>query len=295
MADLHGIFAAAVTPFDQQGRFQLEWQRDHFAWLHENGIEGVLVAGTNGEGPSLSYDERCAVIEAAVKHRGPLQLAAGTATPSLQETIELSRFALEAGVDAVLVLPPYYFRDAPTAGLIRYFRALCDALPPDGRLLFYHIPRVSGVPISHELVAALRESHPEQAYGLKDTGGDATETGKLVAAFPDLQVMGGSDHLMADNLRAGVRGQISGLANAFPELFAGLMRAFRAGEPVDEWQERIKRVQAIARNYPQHSGIKAIASFRAGLDRAYVKPPLLDLTDAERDTLLHEIETALRT
>lgn len=290
MAELHGIFAAAVTPFDAASRFDAAWQRAHFRWLHEHGIEGVLVAGTNGEGPSLSYDERCAVIEAAAQNRGALQLIAGTGTPSLNETIALSRFALEAGADAVLVVPPYYFRDAPSSGLIAYYRALFDALPSNGRALLYHIPRVSGVPVSHELLAALRESHPRNCYGIKDTGGDAGETAKFVQAFPALQVLGGSDHLVADNLKAGVRGQISGLANAVPELLSGLFRAYRAGEAVDGWQARIKNVQSVVKKYPQHGAIKTIASFRAELEPIYVKPPLLNLAADQAAALQREFE-----
>lgn len=290
MDELHGVFVAAVTPFDARGVFQPAWQADHFAWLQEQGVDGVLVAGTNGEGPSLSADERRAVIDAAVRHRGRLQVIAGTGTPSLSETIALSRYACEVGVDAVLIVPPYYFRDVPSAGLARYYRAVCDALPPRGRMLFYHIPRVSGVPIDHELIADLMRSHPQQCYGLKDTGGDADETRRLIQAFPGLQVLGGSDHLMAANLRAGVRGQISGLANAFPELFVALWRAYHRGEPVNELQERITTLQRIVKRYPLHAATKALAALRAGLPSIGVKPPLLELEPEQRALLQREID-----
>ncbi|HEY0739438.1 MAG TPA: dihydrodipicolinate synthase family protein [Herpetosiphonaceae bacterium] len=290
MEALQGIFTAAVTPFDAHGVFQPAWQADHFAWLQENGIEGVLVAGTNGEGPSLSSDERRAVIDAAVKHKGKLQLIAGTGTPSLSETIALSRYALEAGVDAVLIIPPYYFRDVPEDGLIRYYRALCDALPPSGRMLFYHIPAVCGVPISHEVIAGVRRSNPSQCYGIKDTGGDPAQTRELVESFPQLQVLGGSDHLVAANLRAGVRGQISGMANAFPELFSGLIQAFRAGRDVSEWESRIAAVRTVMKRYPQHAGTKTLAAWRAGLSQIYVKPPLAEMAAEQRSALCREID-----
>jgi 4-hydroxy-tetrahydrodipicolinate synthase len=289
MEDLQGIFVAAVTPFDAHGVFQPAWQADHFAWLQEHGIEGVVVAGTNGEGASLSADERRAVIDAAVKHRGKLQLIAGTGTPSLSETIALSRYALEAGVDAVLVVPPYYFRDVPEEGLTRYYRALCDALPHTGRILFYHIPSVSGVSIAHEVVANVRRSNPQQCYGLKDTGGDPAQTRELVTAFPWLQVLGGSDHLMAANLRAGVRGQISGLGNAFPELFSGLMRAFRSGQDTTLWETRIAAVRTVVKRYPQHAATKTLTTWRAGLPQVHVKPPLVELAAEQRAALQREI------
>jgi 4-hydroxy-tetrahydrodipicolinate synthase len=289
MNELQGLFVAAVTPFAERGTFQPDWQAAHFAWLQGQGVDGVLVAGTNGEGPSLSSAERRAVIDAAVTNRGSLHLIAGTGTPSLEETSALSRYALEAGVDAVLVVPPFYFRDAPIDGLIRYYRALCDAI--DGRMLFYHIPRVSGVPIPHDVIRAVRDSHPQQCYGIKDTGGDPAQTAELVRTFGDWCVLGGSDHLMRDNLKAGVRGQISGLANAFPELFVGLLRAFKTNEPLDHRHERIVAVQHLAKRYPHHAAIKALVAQRVGLAPSFVKPPLVDLTAEQHAALQREIAT----
>ena len=288
MNELHGLFVAAVTPFDEGGAFQGEWQAAHFRWFEEQGIDGVLVGGTNGEGPSLSADERRAVIDRAVQHRGSVQLVAGTGTPSLQETIALSRYALDQGVDAVLVIPPYYFRDAPETGLIRYYRSLCDAL--DGRMLFYHIPRVSGVSITRGLIEHVRASHPQQCHGIKDTGGDPGQTAEVVGAFGDWCVLGGSDHLMLANLQAGVRGQISGLANAFPELFVRLLRAFRSGGGAEPIQDQIVKLQAILKRYPHHAALKAIVADRIDLPHSFVKPPLIDLTDEQRAALLREIE-----
>lgn len=287
MNGLHGLFVAAVTPFDTQGTLQPDWQAAHFRWLEEQGIDGVLVGGTNGEGPSLSADERCAVIDRAVQHRGSMQLIAATGTPSLQETIALSRYALDQGVDAVLVIPPFYFRDVSETGLIRYYQSLCDAI--DGRMLFYHIPRVSGVSITHGLIKHVRASHPQQCYGIKDTGGDPAQTAELVGAFGDWCVLGGSDHLMLANLQAGVRGQISGLANAFPDLFVRLLRAFRSRGDAEAIQDQIVKLQAILKRYPHHAALKAIAAERLDLSRSFVKPPLIDLTDEQRAALLQEI------
>ena len=288
MNELQGLFVAAVTPFDERGQFQREWQAAHFQWLQEQGVGGVLVTGTNGEGPSLSADERRAVIDSAVANRGSMQLIAGTGTPSLTETIALSRYALEAGVDAVLVLPPFYFRDAPEGGLIRYYQRVCDAI--DGRMLFYHIPRVSGVPVTHGLIEAVRASHPQQCYGIKDTGGDAGQTGELVQAFPDWCVLGGSDHLMLANMQAGVRGQISGLANAFPELFVRLLQSFRSGEGGAPWQARIDALKNVWNRYTNQSALKSVVSERVGLAPSFVKPPLLDMDDGHRSMLLHHVE-----
>jgi 4-hydroxy-tetrahydrodipicolinate synthase len=156
-------------------------------------------------------------------------------------------------------------------------------------MLFYHIPGVSGVPITHEVIAHVRRSNPQQCYGLKDTGGDPAQTRELVSAFPQLQVLGGSDHLMAANLRAGVRGQISGLGNAFPELFSGLMQAFRSGQDTSRWESRITAVREVVKRYPQHAATKTLTTWRSGLPQVYVKPPLVELAAEQRAALQREI------
>ncbi len=290
MNDLQGLFVAAITPFDEEGHFRPESQAQHFQWLAQRGVAGALVAGTNGEGPSLSADERRAVIDGAVANRNGLQLLAGTGTPSLQETIALSRYALHAGVDGVLIVPPFYFRDVPEAGLLRYYQAVCDALPPEARVLFYHIPSVSGVPISHAVIRGLIESHPRHCYGIKDTSGSSEHTAALVKTFPTLRVLGGSDHLVADNLRVGVHGQISGLCNAFPELFRDLLAAFHTGEDPTPWQARIAALRQVVKRYPTHAATKVLTSLRADLPPMTVKPPLVELAADQRASLVSEIE-----
>jgi dihydrodipicolinate synthase/N-acetylneuraminate lyase len=95
---------------------------------------------------------------------------------------------------------------------------------------------------------------------------------------------------MLANLQAGVRGQISGLTNAFPQVFAGLLRAFRAGEDTAPWQDRIDRIKNVWSRYPNQSALKAVVSEHVGLAPSFVKPPLLDMDDGPRTALLEEVD-----
>jgi dihydrodipicolinate synthase/N-acetylneuraminate lyase len=95
---------------------------------------------------------------------------------------------------------------------------------------------------------------------------------------------------MLANLQAGVRGQISGLANAFPDVFAGLLRAFRAGEGTAPWQDQIEAIKNMWSRYPNQSALKAVVSERVGLAPSFVKPPLIDMDDTQRTALLRDVE-----
>ena len=129
MTDLPRVVPAAVTPFSLGGaELQLDFIPQHMAYLEHRGADGLLTLGTNGEGVSLSMQERKDVIDAVLTHRGRLQIFAGTGCAALPETVELSRYAIERGVDAVMIVPPFYFKSIETPGLIAYYEAVLSAL-----------------------------------------------------------------------------------------------------------------------------------------------------------------------
>jgi 4-hydroxy-tetrahydrodipicolinate synthase len=161
-----------------------------------------LLTGTTGEGPSLSIQERLLIYRAAIDVRQSLPgflLLAGTGTPSLEDTIFLAKEAFSLGFDGVVVLPPYYFRNATDEGLFTWFCHVLDkAIPTDGALLAYHIPPVTGVGFSLDLLARLKDSYPNQFLGLKDSSGDAEWARALGARFgTDLTVLNGNDRLFS--------------------------------------------------------------------------------------------------
>ena len=128
MSTLPKIVPAAVTAFSPGGeRVLLDFVPQHLAYLEHHGADGVLTLGTNGEGVSLSMEERREVIDAVITHRGSLSVFAGTGCASLPETVALSSYAIERGVDGVMIVPPFYFKDVPTVGLIAYYEAHINA------------------------------------------------------------------------------------------------------------------------------------------------------------------------
>ncbi len=141
------------------------------SFLAGRGCHGIVLFGTTGEGPSFSPTERETLMRAACEARKAMpgfRLIAGTGTPSLSETIDLTRLAFDLGYDAVLVVPPYYFRKATDQGLFTWFsEVITKAVPSNGYLLGYHFPNVAGIGLSIDLLARLKDAFPTQFAGSK--------------------------------------------------------------------------------------------------------------------------------
>jgi 4-hydroxy-tetrahydrodipicolinate synthase len=234
--------------------------------------------GTTGEGASLALYEREQLIELVMQQRGEMSVIAGTGAPSLPETITLSRFALEQGVDAVLVTPPFYFKYVPEDGVLRYYRALCDALPENARVILYHIPQVTDVTITPGVVAGLRHSHPRQLYGLKDSSGDASYLSTMIRSFPDLHVFVGNELMFMYGLQQGCAGLISAAANVWPDLVHELLAGHQSGADTQHTQEQLSVLsQLLSGTTPPL--LKAALPWRSELPFTSVRVPLTDLSE----------------
>ncbi|MBI2906093.1 MAG: dihydrodipicolinate synthase family protein [Chloroflexi bacterium] len=295
MPILKGIIVATVTPFTEGGReIDYDWIPPHLRFLEERGISGVLPLGTNGEGPSVSLEERKQVIDTVLAHRGGLAVVAGTGCAALPDTIKASRYALERGADAVIIVPPFYFKNLPLSGLREYYRAVFRALPPEGKALLYNIPSVSGVEIEDGLVDALQTQFPQRLLGIKDTSGRLDKTRHYLARYPRLRIFSGSDELLGPCLDAGVAGAISGLANAFPAEAVAILDAHIRAADVTAAQAAFSQMRILTRKFAQHSATKHLLHIFARLPLTHVRPPLAELTVEEAAALETEARALLR-
>jgi 4-hydroxy-tetrahydrodipicolinate synthase len=285
MRELTGVICATLTPFtSEHGGVDEGWIAEHLRFLEQHGISGVLALGTTGEGPSMSWEERRRVLDVVLEQRGGLSVIAGTGCAALPETIALSRYAIERGADAVLVVPPFYFKDVPESGLLAYYRAVCDALPDDARLLLYHIPQVTAVPISPGIIEGLLQSHRRQLYGLKDSSGDMLYLTALLQDYPRLRVLVGNETQAANGLVDGAAGMISALANAWPDLVGAVWRAHQEQGDIHTAQgELTKLFHACAGT--RAPLLKAALPWVSNLPRTSVRAPLANLSEAEAEHL----------
>jgi len=207
-----------------------------------------------------------------------------TGCVALPETIALTRHGVLSGCAACLVLPPFFWKDASDDGLFAWYAQLIEAINDTRlRIYLYHIPHVSGVPLSVDLIARLAEAFPGIICGVKDSAGDWNNTAALLARVPQLAIMVGHEPHLPRLMRAGGAGTICGVANVDPALVRALMSP--GVTAADE--QRIATLIEIAFRQPLLAGFKAIVAERMH-DPGWLamRPPLLPLDDAARVALL---------
>jgi 4-hydroxy-tetrahydrodipicolinate synthase len=291
---LSGVYAAALTPLYDDYSLALDDLPPFLSFLGRRGCHGALLMGTTGEGPSFSADERLKMLRAALvirQEQPDFRLLLGTGTPSLEETVQLTRSAFDLGVDGVVVLPPYYFRKVSDDGLFAWFsQVIRRSVPTDGALLGYHIPSLSGVSLSLDLLARLKDAYPEQFAGIKDSSAEAGHALALGARFgSDLQVFSGTDSLFSLALEQHATGCITALANLRSPDLRLVWDAFQSGATDLAAQKRLEVAREVMGRYPPNPPL-----YKALLARLYpfaewpVRPPLLPMDVQRADQALSE-------
>jgi 4-hydroxy-tetrahydrodipicolinate synthase len=293
---LSGVYAAAVTPLNADLTLDFESIPALLKFFASRGCHGIVLFGTTGEGPSFSPKEREAWMRAVSECRSLVpgfRLIAGTGTPSLAESIELTKLSFDLGFDGALVVPPYYFRKATDEGLFNWFRELIlKSVPSDGYILGYHFPAVAGIGFSIELLARLKESFPTQFAGIKDSSHDADLARTLGETFgSDLAVFSGTDSYLQLAMQNHAAGCITAPANILSPGLRVIWDLMNAGNDAGEAQANVKKQRDILDRYsPFPPTLKALLHRRHGFPRWNVKPPLVELAPELEEKVVSEFE-----
>ena len=222
-----GSCTALATPFTDSNAIDYPALHRLLDFQLENGTDAVVVCGTTGEASAMSYVERMRVIETVVRHvDGRIPVIAGTGSNNTESAITLSRDAALAGVDALLVVTPFYNK-ATQKGLIRHYTAIADAAVKP--VILYHVPSRTGVKCTAETYAALAE-HPN-IVGVKEAGGDLALVQKTRELCPeDFCIWSGNDDETAPMMLFGGKGVISVAANIVPREMHELTAACLNGD-----------------------------------------------------------------
>src|SRR5436309_2803726 len=182
---IEGVLAPVITPFRKDYAPDAERFVRHCRWLLKNGCSGLAVFGTNSEANSMSVPEKRRLLEALIAGGvAPAMLMPGTGHCALTDSVELTRAALEMGCAGVLMLPPFYYKNAPDEGLYRNFAEVIERVGDERlQLYLYHIPPVSQVPISLGLIERLLGKYPGIVAGVKDSSGDWSNTKAMLDNF----------------------------------------------------------------------------------------------------------------
>ncbi len=229
---LQGSMVAIVTPMLDDGSLDLDALRVLIDWHDESGTDGIVIVGTTGESPTVDVAEHCLLIKTTVEHvAGRMAVIAGTGANSTSEAIELTANAKALGVDACLLVAPYY--NKPTQeGLYQHYAAVAGAV--DIPQILYNVPGRTGCDISND--TALRLAQIKNIVGIKDaTGGiergtDLILRAKLIPEIADFAIYSGDDATGAALMLLGGHGVISVTANVAPTLMSEMCKAAMAGD-----------------------------------------------------------------
>jgi 4-hydroxy-tetrahydrodipicolinate synthase len=229
---VQGSYIALPTPF-HEGRVDLERFEAMIERLAELGADGILVAGTTGEVPTLNDYEHRSLIHAAVEfNHGRLGLLAGIGTNCTRTSVELARFAASSGVDALMAVTPYYNRPS-RRGLLLHYGQLADAT--DLPLVLYNVPKRTGVDLTPDVAAELAARH-ESIVAIKETGTSIERVRELVEAT-DLAVLCGEDRCLFEYCAAGAIGAVSVVGNIVPKRVSTIVHSVRGGVDIDLGRE----------------------------------------------------------
>jgi 4-hydroxy-tetrahydrodipicolinate synthase len=284
---IRGVYAAAATPLDGGLSPDIALFADHCRALLDQGCHGIALLGTTGEANSFSLAERRRILEGAVEAGIPAdRLMPGTGVAAIPETVELTRHALSLGVRRVVMLPPFYYKGVSDDGLHAAYARIIDAVGDDRlEVVLYHIPQVSGVPLSLELIGRLIADYPGIVKGIKDSAGQLDNMKAIVAAFPGFSVLAGADPLLLPLLASGGAGCITATSNLVADSLRTVFDRWddpAAAAAVDAAQARIVAWRALSNAYVQIPTIKAMLALRTG-NPAWrrVRPPLLPFPEAD--------------
>jgi 4-hydroxy-tetrahydrodipicolinate synthase len=220
------VLTAMVTPFHDDGSLDLDGAATLARWLVRHGNDGLVIAGTTGEAPTLTDDEKVE-LWTAVRAAVDVPLVAGTGSNDTRHTCELSERAAATGVDGLLVVTPYYNRPSQ-AGLDAHFRAVAGAT--DLPVVLYDIPGRTGRKVATELLVRLADE-VATIVGVKDAAGNPGETARVIAAAPDdFDVWSGDDAMTLPLLAVGAVGVIGTGTHWFGEVMSELISAFTKGD-----------------------------------------------------------------
>lgn len=209
-----GIITPMITPFDRKGKISKEYTVKLLEVLKENGVHGLFPLGSTGLFPFLSKEERMKFLEIVKANCHDLPILAGIGSPNTQESIELARHALNIGVNAVVLMPPYYIKPDQNE-IMEHFSSVLDQVDID--FFIYNIPQLAGQWVSVETMQYLKNEY-SQIKGVKDSAGDMRFFQRVVTLSDNnFSILQGQDDLLYLSMLAGADGGICGTTNISDE------------------------------------------------------------------------------
>ncbi len=282
---IQGVYPPIATPFDERGHLNCKALAANIQRWDETGLNGYVIAGSNGENVLLDADEITTAVRGVRRAAAPGKLViAGTGCQSTAATIRLTCAVADVGADAALVMTPsFYSVEMTDAALLHHYEAVADASPLP--ILIYNVPKFTHLNISAAVVARLAEH--DKIIGVKDSAGDVNQLVEFIRLCPpDFDVLIGNAGAYLDGLKAGAAGGILAVANVAPYECVAIWRLVRDNR-YDEARETHVRVMPTARAVTSQYGVPGLkaAMDLIGYYGGAPRLPLLPLELAAREDI----------
>ncbi len=284
-----GAATAIVTPLNENG-IDFETFGKLIDWQIAEGIDAIVVAGTTGEGSTLTDEEHKAAIKYCIdKVDGRVPVIAGTGSNDIAYAISLTEYACEVGADAMLVVTPYYNK-ATQKGLIKSFTAIADASTKP--CILYNVPSRTGCNIKPQTCAVLAE-HPN-IVAIKEASGDISQVAEIAQLCGDkLDIYSGNDDQIVPLMSLGGKGVISVLSNILPRETSQMCHKFLESDINGAREMQLKYLPLISSLFCEVNPIPVKAAVAAmGYCEDYLRLPLTSMEDENRQKLLADMKAA---
>lgn len=288
--DAGEVITAMVTPFNEKREVEYEKVESLASYLVENGSDAVLVTGTTGESPTLSFDEEIEIMSSAkraVNSRGKVIM--GTGSNSTETAVMMAKRAEREGADAILSVVPYYNKPSQS-GLIEHFSAVAEAV--ELPIILYNIPSRTGINMQPETVKTLAKKY-QNIVALKQSCADMDAVTELRTVCPaDFAIYSGDDSLTLPMLSLGAHGVISVASHLFGKEIKSMVRNFKTGDITTAKNMHIKLFPIFKKLFMVSNPVPVKAALaNKGLIEEYVRRPLVELTKAEKAELLFTLDS----
>ncbi len=277
-----GAATAIITPMTEKGVDYTKFEK-LIEWQINEGIDALVIAGTTGEGSTLTDKEHREVLKFAVdKIAGRVPVIAGTGSNDIAYAIELTKYACEIGADAMLVVTPYYNK-ATQNGLIKSFTAIADASTKP--IILYNVPSRTGCNVTPETCAVLAK-HPN-IVAIKEASGNISQIAKIASLVgDDMDIYSGNDDQIVPILSLGGKGVISVLSNIAPRETSKICSDYFEGNVEESMKAQLKYVDLIDALFCEVNPIPVKAALsEMGFCDDYLRLPLTPMEDAHRKAM----------
>ncbi|MBT8561070.1 dihydrodipicolinate synthase family protein [Polynucleobacter paneuropaeus] len=292
-SSLPAVLSPVLTPFTANGNVDHQRLLKHCQWLAANGV-GHALFGTNSEANSMSVRQKMDALTKLIEGGlDPGHIMPGTGANAIDAAVNMTNHALAHHCAAVLMIPPFYYKDISDDGLFAYFSEVIQKVGNSAlQLYFYNIPPVTKITLSLALLDRLVRAYPKTIVGMKDSSGDWSYTESVIKLLAphSFRVYAGNEAFLLRTMKAGGAGCISATVNMNPKAIAKLAAHWEDADAAEQ-QVGLDRVRSVFDKHQMITGMKtALAFFSKDPDWLRVRPPLMQLSGDQQGQLMGELK-----